>query len=148
MYSAILAALVFLMSHAENLTVLHVLEAMRPRNGGCLEILAFQLVGGFTPGLIFRANVDPPVTAWLGETKDSEGIAPDFEIYPHPRHPEFTLALPVLMDDEWANGPLRANRNQVVDCFNPSAKPFYGGAAKPVTAPQLSRKLTSVPYSG
>jgi hypothetical protein len=43
------------------------------------------------------------VTAWLGETKDSEGISPDLDIYPHPRHLELTLALSGLLDHEWSN---------------------------------------------
>jgi hypothetical protein len=32
--------------------------------------------------------------------------------------PEITLALPGLLDDEWANSALRANRDQIVECFH------------------------------
>jgi hypothetical protein len=115
---AVFAALVLMAPPNEDLTYVHILEAMRPRNGGCVEILAYQIVGGFTPGIIFRANVDPPVSAWLGQTADSEAISPDFEFYAHPRHPEFTLAVPGMTDDERINVPLRANRDRVVDCYN------------------------------
>jgi len=33
---------------------------MSLRGGGCLRIPVYQIVGGATPGVIFRVEVDPP----------------------------------------------------------------------------------------
>jgi len=35
----------------------------------------------------------------------------------HPRHPEITLALPSLLDDERGHNPLMASHERVADCF-------------------------------